>query len=77
MAKMKHPTSLSLTEKPQNKHDAPRGIQKDYNNNFATEVAEPACCVKYLQKKMTLSENMKQKFGFEDQNFYFKVLVPF
>lgn len=47
---MKNPTSLSLTEKSQNKHDALRGIQKDYNNNFATEVAEPVRCVQYLQK---------------------------
>lgn len=50
--KMKNPTSLSLTEKPQNKHDALGGIQNDNNNNLATEVAEPVRCVKYLQKKL-------------------------
>lgn len=50
--KMKKSTNLSLTEKPQNKHDALialSGIQKNYNSNFATEGAEPVRCVKYLQ----------------------------
>lgn len=66
--KMKNPTSLSLSEKPQNKHDAPRGIQKDFSNNFATEVAEPVRCVKYLhtQKK---KENMKN-LPWGDQNLH-------
>lgn len=72
---MKNPTSLSLTKKPQSKHDAPRGIQRGYNNKFATEEAEPACCVKYLQKDDFIRK-YENKFDFDEQSFYLNFLVP-
>lgn len=51
--KMKKVSKLSLTEKPQNKHDALIALREiqNYNSNFATEGAEPVRCVKYLQTR--------------------------